>query len=207
VNLLVLDPGTGELCGPASAVAAVLAGEADGGLPATVAAAARAPRLRVWIDGLEPVTELLGDDAACVLLTGRPHGERAVLPLTRDEAPVALAARLGLGPRPVPEPPAVRLPAGAMATLIGRREAHGHGLAAPVAAALQRRLDAGVRHWSVRVASGGRRRNLEVLEGAGGIWRLAPVGDLVELAPTTTTAVLRELVALLRTPPDVRRPP
>jgi hypothetical protein len=197
---LVLDPETGELSGPASAVAAVLAGVQDGGLPAAIAAAVRTPRLRVRIDGLEPVTELLGDRTACALLTDRPNGERALLPLAPEEAPVALAARLGLGPRPVPDLPAVRLPAGAMAVLIGRAQAHGHGLDAPVAAALQRRLDLGARHWSVRVAAGGRRRNVEVLEGPGGIWRIAPAGDLVELTPTTTTAVLRELVALLRVP-------
>jgi hypothetical protein len=59
--------------------------------------------------------------------------------------------------------------------------------------------DAGVRHWTVRVQHGGGRRNLEVLEGDGGIWRVRPVGeDLVELVPATTATVIRELVALLR---------
>jgi hypothetical protein len=48
----------------------------------------------------------------------------------------------------------------------------------------------------VRFEAGGWRRNLEVLEGEGGIWRVRPAGELVELAPTTTTAVVRELVAL-----------
>jgi hypothetical protein len=47
----------------------------------------------------------------------------------------------------------------------------------------------------------GRRRNVEVVEGDGGIWRVRPADDgLVELAPTTTTAVVRELVALVRPP-------
>jgi hypothetical protein len=87
-----------------------------------------------------------------------------------------------------------------MAILIGRRQAHGHGLPADRAAALQRRLDAGVRHWTVRVERGGGRHDLEVVEGGGGIWRVRPAGpDLVELAPTTTTAVVRELVDLLGT--------
>ena len=44
---------------------------------------------------------------------------------------------------------------------------------------------------------GGWRRNLEVLEGDGGIWRVRPVEELVELAPTTSTAIVRELLALL----------
>jgi hypothetical protein len=55
-----------------------------------------------------------------------------------------------------------------------------------------------VRHWTLRLEAGPRRRNLEVLQGEGGIWRVRPADDgLVELAPTTTTAVVRELVALL----------
>jgi hypothetical protein len=115
--------------------------------------------------------------------------------VTADEAPVALIAQLGLGPRPAPDLPPVRLAPGAMAILIGRRQAHGHGLPADRAVALQRRLDAGVRHWAVQAA----RRTLEVVDGGGGIWRVRAAGsDLVELSPTTTTAVVRDLVALLR---------
>jgi hypothetical protein len=118
--------------------------------------------------------------------------------LGRADAPVAVVARLGLGPRPVPEQPSVRLAPEAMAVLIGRRQAHGHGLPAAVATALARRLDAGVRHWTLRLEAGARRRNLEVVEGEAGIWRVRPAGDgLVELEPATTTAVVRELIALL----------
>ena len=85
-----------------------------------------------------------------------------------------------------------------MAVVIGRGQAHGHDLPPEVANELQERLDAGVRHWTVRFARGGWRRNLEVLEGERGIWRVRPVeGELVELAPTSTTAVVRELIALL----------
>jgi hypothetical protein len=109
---------------------------------------------------------------------------------------IALAAWLDLGPRPRPVEPAIRLDPGAMSVLIGRGQAHGHGLDPDVATGLQRRLEAGVGHWVVRFEAGGWRRNLEVLEGDGGIWRVRPAGELVELAPTTTTAVLRELVAL-----------
>ena len=65
-----------------------------------------------------------------------------------------------------------------------------------MATGLQRRLEAGVRHWTVRFEAGAWRRNLEVLEGEGGIWRVRPVGELVELAPATSTDVVRELVAL-----------
>ena len=129
-------------------------------------------------------------------MTDRPQGRRALLAMTTETVPVALVAWLDLGPRPVPAEPAIRLDRGAMAVLIGRGEAHGHGLDPEVATALQRRLDAGVRHWTVRMERGGWSRNLEVVEGDGGIWRVRPAGELVELAPTTTTAVLRELVDL-----------
>jgi hypothetical protein len=153
--------------------------------------------LRVWIEGVEPALRVEGDRAECVATSDLPDAEPVALSF--DELPVALVAWLGLGPRPRPDDPAVRLSPGAMAVLIGRRQAHGHGLPADQATALQRRLDAGVRHWSVRLEDGGgRRRNLEVVEGtAAGIWRVRPAGDLVELAPTTTTEVVRELVEML----------
>jgi hypothetical protein len=156
------------------------------------------PTFSVRIEGLDRPTTVLGDSTECELITDLPGGGRARLALAPEHLPVALAARLGLGPRPVPEGPAVRLEPGAMAILIGRRQAYGHGLPDTDAAALQRRLNAGVRHWSVRLEAGARRRNLEVVEGEdAGIWRVRPVDGLVELVPTTTTAVLRELVALL----------
>jgi hypothetical protein len=147
--------------------------------------------------GAAPSADVSGDGDLCVLVTERADGRRALLPLAAEQVPLALAVLLELGPRPVPAEPAVRLAPGAMAVLIGRREAHGHGLDPAVATALQRRLDGGVRHWTVRVETGGWSRNLEVLEGPdAGIWRVRPAGDLVELAPTSSTAVLRELVAL-----------
>src|SRR5215218_3837138 len=106
--------------------------------------------------------------------------------------PVALTVwlGLGLGLRPVPALPAIRLHSGAMSVVIGRGQAHGHGLEPEAANELQRRLDAGARHWTVCVQRGGWRRNLEVLEGDGGIWRVRPAGELVELAPTSSTAVV-----------------
>jgi hypothetical protein len=138
--------------------------------------------MRVWIEGIGPRPVDID-----------PEG------FPPDDLPVAVIGTLDLGPRPVPEGPAIRLAPSAMAVLIGRRQAHGHGLAPEQAAALQRRLDAGVRHWTVRVQRGGRRRNLEVLEGDGGIWRVRQVaGDQVELAPSSTTAVVREIVELVR---------
>jgi hypothetical protein len=142
---------------------------------------------------------VLGAGPLCVLVTERPGGERALLPTTTARLPVALAAWLGLTPHPVPDHPPVRLPPGPMAVLIGRGEAHGHELDPKLANDLQERLDAGVRHWTVRVERGEWRRNLEVLEGERGIWRIRPVDELVELAPTTTTAVVRELIALVLT--------
>ena len=36
-----------------------------------------------------------------------------------------------------------------------------------------------------------------MLEGDGGILRVRPLDELVELAPTTSTAIVRELLALL----------
>jgi hypothetical protein len=181
---LAVDPESGELVGPASAVEALLEEEAGD------------PAFRGWTEGDARRAELLGGDETCVLVTDRPGGRRAILRLAPDHMPVALAVWLDLGPRPVPREPAIRLDPGAMAVLIGRGQAHGHGLEPDVATALQRRLDAGVRHWVLRFEAGGWRRNLEVLEGDAGIWRVRPAGERVELAPTTTTAVVRELVAL-----------
>jgi hypothetical protein len=175
------DPESGELVGPASAVQELVD--------------AREAAFRIWTEGETRWAEVLGGDP-CLLVTDRPGGERALLELAPEHVPVALAAWLDLGPRPVPAEPAIRLDPGAMAILIGRRQAHGHGLDPEVATGLQRRLDAGARHWTLRFESGGWRRNLELLEGAGGIWRVRPAGERVELAPTTTTAVVRELVAL-----------
>jgi hypothetical protein len=200
---LARDPETGELYGSAHALEAALAGETTLDAPdlEPALAAARDPVLRVWTDGVDPGLTLLAGPTACAVLTGRPGGQRALAALDVDNAPVALVAWLGLGPRPVPEGPRLRLSPGAMAVLIARREAHGHGLPEAQAVALQARLEAGVRHWSVRREVDGRRRNVEVVEGDGGIWRVRPADDgLVELAPTTTTAVVRELVALVRPP-------
>jgi hypothetical protein len=186
---LVTDPDSGELVGPVSAVQAFL--DSD-----EAPAAARRPAFRVWTEGEARPAEVRGDAETCVLVTDRPAGEQAALTLASVLIPLALAAWLDLRPRPRPAEPPIRLAPGPMAVLIGHGEAHGHGLDAHVAAALQRRLDAGVRHWTVRVERPAWRRNLEVLDGDGGIWRVRPVGELVELAPATTTDVVRALVAL-----------
>ena len=179
---LEVDPETGELVGSAGEIQALL--EDD-------------PVFRITTLGIEPAAAVLGDGAACAFVTERPGSRRALLAMASELAPMALVAWLDLGPRPVPKEPSIRLEPGAMSVLIGRAEAHGHGLEPDVATALQRRLDAGVRHWTVRVEAGGWSRNLEVLEGPdAGIWRVRPAGELVELAPTSSTAVLRELVAL-----------
>jgi hypothetical protein len=194
-----LDPDSGELIGPASVIQELLDGTEEPGDPAFAAAlaAARARTMSVTTLGAAPSAEVRGDGDLSVLVTERADGRRALLPLAAEQVPLALAVLLELGPRPVPAEPAVRLAPGAMAVLIGRREAHGHGLDHEVATALQRRLESGVRHWTVRVEAGGWSRNLEVLDGPdAGIWRVRPAGELVELAPTSSTAVLRELVAL-----------
>ena len=197
--MTVLDPDSGELIGPAGVIQGLLDGTEETGEPALTAAlaAARARSVFVTTLGAAPWAEVRGDGVLCVLVTERADGRRALLPLAAEQVPLALAVLLDLGPRPVPAERAVRLPPGAMAVLIGRRQAHGHGLDPEIATALQRRLDGGVRHWTVRVSAGRWSRNLEVLEGPdAGIWRVKPAGELVELAPTSSTAVLRELVAL-----------
>jgi hypothetical protein len=197
--MTALDPETGELVGPASAVQALLDGSAtvDDDTVAAALEAARAAAFRIWTEGFEPAAIVLGDGPLCVLVTERPDGERGLLPTTTARLPVALAAWLRLGPHPVPAHPPVRLPPGPMSVLIGRGEAHGHDLDRDLANDLQDRLDAGVRHWTVRFQRGEWRRNLEVVEGERGIWRIRPVGELVELAPTSTTAIVRELIALV----------
>jgi hypothetical protein len=197
--VIAIDPETGELVGSASAVQALLDGDETVDDEAVEAAleAARSPSFRIWTEGFEPAATVLGDGPLCVLLTDRPDGEQGLLPTTTRRLPVALAAWLGLRPHAIPDHPPVRLPPGPMAVLIGRGEAHGHGLEPELANDLQARLDAGTRHWTVRFQRGEWRRNLEVLEGDRGIWRVKPVGELVELAPTNTTAVARELIALV----------
>jgi len=173
-------------------------------------ATAGAGAFRAWTEGVEPPLEATGGPTGEVTVTtGSPGGGRSVFPVGFEELPVAFLGALDLGPRPVPEGPTVRLSAGAMAVLIGRRQAHGHGLPAGEANALQQRLDPGVRHWTVRLEAlgGRRRRNLEVLEGEGGIWRVHPTEDgLVELAPASATTVVRDLVALLALGRSARLP-
>jgi hypothetical protein len=185
-----VDPETGEVVGSATAIADLIATDETWAI-------AREPAFRVWTEGFEPAVTVLGDGPACVVLTNRPDGTRALLGVATGQMPVALAVWLRLGPRTVPDLPAIRLDPAAMSVVIGRGQAHGHGLEPEIANDLQRRLEAGVRHWTVCVQRGGWRRNLEVLEGDGGIWRVRPAGELVELAPTTSTAVVRELLALL----------
>ena len=167
---LAVDPASGELVGPAGEIQAFLeTDEAPG--------AARRPAFRIWTEGAAPGASVLGGPDASLLVTDRPGGERALLPLATEQLAVALAVWLGLGPRPVPDEPAIRLDPGAMAVLIGRGQAHGHGLEPEVARDLQRRLEAGTRHWALRFQAGGWRRNLEVLEGDGGIWRVRSVAS------------------------------
>jgi hypothetical protein len=172
-------------------------------------AAARRPAFRVWTEGIDPGVTALGDRAGSVLVLDEPTGERTLVGMSSEEVPLALAGAVDLGPRPVPDGPPVRLPPAAMAELIGRGQAHGHGLPPADADALGRRLEPGVRHWSVRCfgaeGQGGERRgDVEVVEGDGGIWRVRTADGVVELAPTSSTAVLRDLVALLGEPPAAR---
>lgn len=208
-----------EISAPAAAIDALL-GEADpvpraletaGATPGEVLhpllvaglAAARAPDFRIWTEGVEPGVTVLGGRPGALLLLEEPAGRRTLLGVSYEEVPLALVGAVALEPRPVCDEPPVRLEAQAMAELIGGAEARGHGPPCAGAEALKRRLEPGVRRWSVRHAGregqdGELLRSVEVVEGEGGIWRVCTVDDgLVELAPTTSTAVLRDLVALL----------
>jgi hypothetical protein len=174
----------GELVGPASAVQTLLEGDesVDDERFETALDAARAPAFRAWTEGGARHVTVLGDATSAVLVTDRPGGERALVPAPTPHAMLALVVWLELGPRPVPAHAPLRLAPGALAMLIGRADAHGHGLDPDAAADLQQRLDAGVRHWALRVEWSEGRRNLEVVDGPRGIWRVRPAGDQVELA-------------------------
>lgn len=159
---------------------------------AGAAAALRAPRFRLWTEGEAPAAEVCGGRPCALLIE---PGTLVGLDVT--EIAMALWGVLGLGPRPIVTATPLVLTPGAMALLIGRGVARDLGVAPERAAALQRVLDAGTRHWSVRLACGTLRRNLEVLDGDAGLFRIRPVPEGVELAPVSATALLRELVALV----------
>jgi hypothetical protein len=198
--MIVVDPDSGELVGRAGEVLALLDrdGETVGDAAADAAlAAARDPAFTIWTEGFERAALARGDRGTCALVTDRPDNRQALLPLATDRLPIALAVWLDLGPRPVVDHAPIALDPGAMAIVIGRREAHGRGLDPELARDLQARLDAGIRHWTVCVETPRWRRNLEVVEGDGGIWRVRPVEPLVQLAPTSSTAVMRELIGLV----------
>ncbi len=131
-------------------------------------ALARAPAARIWTEGEAPeATVYCGE--RCLLLVG----PGTVLDLTPEEVALALWGVLGPGPRPAPtDGDAVVLAPGAMAMLIGARQAHGHGLAPETAAALQERLDAGVRHWSCAAAK--RSRMADSAVAISRSWRARP---------------------------------
>ncbi len=175
--MTALDPETGELVGPAGAIQALLDGDELVDDPAIDAAlaAARDPGVRIAAPG----ATVLGDATACLLLTERPGGQRALLAIAPEQVPVALAVWLGLQPRPVPSVPPVRLDPAALALRVAEL------------------LEAGARHWTVRVECDAFRRNLEVVDGAAGIWRVRAADGLAELAPTSTTEVVRALIALV----------
>lgn len=196
-------PGEADAVPRALKAAGAEAGEALHPLLEAGLAAAHEPAFRISTEGIDAAVKVLGDRSGAVLLVEETRWTHTLVGMSFEEVPLALAAAVDLGPRPISDEPPVRLGPPAMAELIGRTQAHGHGLPRADAEALQRRLEPGVRHWSVRRArpdglGGELRRNVEVVEGDAGIWRVRTVDDgLVELAPTTSTAVLRELVALL----------
>jgi len=179
------------------------AGEALHPLLVAGLAAASEPAFRIWTDGIEPGVTVLGDRAGAVVLTEEPAGERTLLGVSFDEVALVLVGALALEPRPSSDEPPLRLEPSAMAELSGRGQVERHGLPGADAEALGRRLELGVRHWSVTCAAsdglgGAIRREIQVVEGEAGIWRVRTVaGGLVDLVPTTSTAVLRDLVALL----------
>ena len=113
---------------------------------------------------VEPRRTVLGAELQCLLVT---PARRPLRRSRRERVPLALVAWPGLGPRPVPDHPAIRLTPGAMAVLIGRGQAHGHDLEpdmAPGSSAGSTRASA----TGPSPCQRGWRRNLEVLEGDGG---------------------------------------
>lgn len=178
-----------EVTGPSAAIEAVLAdadpvaralevaGDGDALHPVLAAAlaAARTPTYRIWTEGVDPGLTVLGDPSGAVLLVEEPAGALTLLGASPEEVPFVLVAAVALDPRPISDDSPV--PA------IGR-------------------LGPGVRHWTVRRAHHGPEhgappRTVEVVDGEGGIWRVRPVtGGVAELEPTTSTDVLRDLVAL-----------
>jgi hypothetical protein len=116
-----------------------------------------------------------------------PGAERVELGV--DLLPGALAAIVGLGPRPhAPGVRPVRIAAGALA----RALAAGDPAPAPeVLRALRRR-------WRVEARWQGDTRVVEALDTATGLWLLVPDGTDVLLLPVTPTRAFRLLAALSR---------
>lgn len=162
-------------------------------------AAARTPCFQLWTEGDTPPLTLYGGRDLSLLVVA----DRAALGLSLSEIPLALWGLLDLGPRRLPALDAVRLAPGPMSTFIGRRQAHGHGLPPEQASGWQQLLDQAVRHWTVR-ASRTRteqewRRNLEVLDGEDWTARVRRLADgLIELTPTRSSELLRDLIGFVR---------
>ena len=115
-------------------------------------------------------------------------GERLAL-LAADEFAGALAALVGLGPRPHEdgaEP--IRKGAGELALALAGEEP-----ALPLLRTLRTR-------WRVEARRAGERRVVEALDTDRGIWLIVPDGVVVELLPVTPTRVFRLLVALTSDP-------
>lgn len=162
-------------------------------------AAARAPEFRIWTEGEAPPLTVHGRVDRSLLVI-EPDG---ALGVTVEEIPVALWGLLDLGVRPIAAVDPVSLPPGAMSEFMGRRQAHGHGLPTDQAEAWQQVLDGNMRHWSVRFSRPTAserewRRNVEALDGDTCLARVRQLADgRVELAPTSSTALLRALIGVL----------
>jgi hypothetical protein len=109
--------------------------------------------------------------------------------LPADRLAGALAALVGLGPRPHRADAApARIGAGELALALA-----GHEPAPPPVRDVRLR-------WRVEARRAGERRVVEALDTDRGIWLLVPDGAEVELLPVTPTRVFRLLVALTGDP-------
>jgi hypothetical protein len=136
-------------------------------------------RLRVVRDGSEALA-FVSEHAAAVLLP-RPAGEQALRALPPSVLPGALAALVGLGPRPRAHGEPRRVTAGTLAEALARPDDQ-HLLRPPLS------------HWRIERAP----RALEILDAGEGLFMVrAEQADAV-LSPTTPTRAFRGIVRLVR---------
>jgi hypothetical protein len=196
---VVVDPERAEVRGPAAAIRELLAGSEEPGPPLLAAGlrAARSPRARFRVTGLDEPLEALADDHAAVLVLPL-EGDRSALRACTPSGLLGLLVRaVGLGPRPRAAREPIAVAADQMARIVGERSAAGAGLGEADRERLQAHLDAFVAHWRIEAFGPEAGWYLEVLDSELGLWTVEDAPDRrLTLTPTSPTAVLDELAAL-----------